>query len=113
MAKRKTASTTKPKTPKEMIPTKILSVCIKSLEVKMRNPRPLSAAIISAETMVIKEFPIASLIPVRRKGIVEGRITLIKMLKRLAPNDRADCTWIELTLITPAIVLIVTMKIVV
>jgi len=92
MANRKTASTMKPKIPNEIMPTKILSVCMKSLEVKMRNPNPLSAAIISAETIVIKEFPMASLIPVRRNGIVDGRITLVKILKRLAPNERAPWT---------------------
>jgi len=56
---------------------------------KISQPTPALAAIISADTTVMNEFPIASFIPVTMCGTAAGIVTVLNTWSSLAPSDRA------------------------
>ncbi len=64
-------------------------VCIKSAEVRIINPMPASAAIISAATTNNKAMPMPNLSPANIIGRALGKMTLYIIRRRLEPKEMA------------------------
>src|SRR3954466_8929686 len=109
-AMRNRRSKMKPITQMVSSATKMRLVCSRMEDCCSRKPMPESAARISAGMMLMKDDAIAMRMPVTMYGAAEGITTRRKICSSLAPRHCAARWRMTGARITPAVVLMSTMK---